>query len=328
MKCHLRSSKPFLRYLLVSPWPVRRITLHKLVNDTSAVQLILDRSSLRQRSAAHIPPAEALTTGPPCSRLHNMHHLHRGSVVGSTFLVRSQAPLVSSTLLPYFFHVERFSPSKSTTIAVLNYCHSYACANFISTVCTLGKDYVPTPGKTIGIYAAITFVQGLSCFNYKGLSSQLTHSLCSGLLNTFGVRMLGYLNNFSVWWHASQFTASISSGFIGLYRRTTSSSLILVGTTSIVIAVLIKAPTYRSAKFVFATFIDGTGVDGGLGWSQRASPAYVAVVGLLLAQYTLTGYDASAHVSDYELFIQVISTSLTLLLTGNIADVRRDSQCC
>lgn len=77
-----------------------------------------------------------------------------------------------------------------------------------------------------------------------------------------------------------------------------SPYLISVGTVSLVIAVLSKAPTHQSAKFVFATFIDGTGVgEPAIGWSQRASPAYVAVIGILMAQYTLTGFDASAHVS-------------------------------
>jgi len=77
------------------------------------------------------------------------------------------------------------------------------------------------------------------------------------------VRILKYLNTVSVWWHA-------------------------VGTTSLVIAILAAAPKHQSGKFVFRTFIDGTGIDG-VGWSQRASPAYVAVIGILLAQYTLTG---------------------------------------
>lgn len=62
-----------------------------------------------------------------------------------------------------------------------------------------------------------------------------------------------------------------------------------------VIAILAAAPTHQSARFVFQTFIDGTGVDGA-GWSDRASPAYVVVIGILMAQYTLTGFDASAHV--------------------------------
>ena len=83
------------------------------------------------------------------------------------------------------------------------------------------------------------------------------------MINTFGVRFLKYLNNVSVWWHA-------------------------LGTTSLVIAVLAAAPKHQSGKFVFRTFIDGTGMDG-VGWSERASSAYVAVIGILMAQYTLTG---------------------------------------
>jgi amino acid transporter len=30
----------------------------------------------------------------------------------------------------------------------------------------------------------------------------------------------------------------------------------------------------------------------------RASPAYVAIIGILLSQYTITGFDASAHLSE------------------------------
>lgn len=49
---------------------------------------------------------------------------------------------------------------------------------------------------------------------------------------------------------------------------------------------------------MFASYYDGTGVDGAVGWGVRASPAYVAVCGLLMAQYTITGFDASAHLSE------------------------------
>jgi amino acid transporter len=61
-----------------------------------------------------------------------------------------------------------------------------------------------------------------------------------------------------------------------------------LATTSLVIAVLAKAPTHQSGKFVFRTFVDATGLDG-VGWSQRASTAYVGVIGSLFAQYGLTG---------------------------------------
>jgi hypothetical protein len=75
------------------------------------------------------------------------------------------------------------------------------------------------------------------------------------------VHFLKYLNNISVWWHG-------------------------VGTVAVVIAILAAAPTHQSGSFVFQKFIDGTGNPG---WSERASPAYVAVIGILMAQYTLTG---------------------------------------
>ncbi|TAQ86031.1 hypothetical protein B7494_g5643 [Chlorociboria aeruginascens] len=89
-------------------------------------------------------------------------------------------------------------------------------------------------------------------------------------INTFGVHVLRYLNNTSIALHS-------------------------LGITSLAIAVLAKAPTHQSAKFVFATFYDGTGDPG---WGARASPAYVACCGALMSQYTLTGFDASAHLSE------------------------------
>ncbi|PCH34841.1 APC amino acid permease [Wolfiporia cocos MD-104 SS10] len=129
---------------------------------------------------------------------------------------------------------------------------SFACATFISTLATFRTDFVPSAKTTIGIYAAVLVAQGL--------------------INTFGVHWLRYLNNVSIWWHA-------------------------LGTTALVIAVLAKAPTHQTGHFVFQTFVDGTGV-GGEGWGKRASPAYVVVVGILMAQYTITGFDASAHMSE------------------------------
>ncbi|KAF7296203.1 Amino acid permease [Mycena chlorophos] len=125
---------------------------------------------------------------------------------------------------------------------------SFACANFISTAATLKSTFVPSANTTIGIYAAVLVAQGT--------------------INTFGVRILGYLNNVSVWWHA-------------------------LGTFALVIAILAKAPSHQSAEFVFTTFLDGTG-----GWGERASHAYVVVIGILMSQYTITGFDASAHMTE------------------------------
>ena len=85
-----------------------------------------------------------------------------------------------------------------------------------------------------------------------------------GVLNQFGVRLVALLNNVSVWWH-----------IIGV--------LIIVG-------VLAFAPSHhQSASCVFGHFVNNTG------WGSKF---YVLLLGLLLAQYTFTGYDASAHMTE------------------------------
>jgi amino acid permease (GABA permease) len=85
-----------------------------------------------------------------------------------------------------------------------------------------------------------------------------------GLLNSFGVRLVALLNNVSVWWH-------------------------IIGVLIIVAALAITPAHHQSASFVFTHFVNNTG------WS---SWLYVTLLGLLLAQYTFTGYDASAHMTE------------------------------
>ena len=65
----------------------------------------------------------------------------------------------------------------------------------------------------------------------------------------------------------------------------------------------IKAETLKvSIGDVFTTFVNNTGAgdDGGtwLGPVVAGIPLYVMLIGLLNAQYTLTGYDASAHMTE------------------------------
>ena len=85
-----------------------------------------------------------------------------------------------------------------------------------------------------------------------------------GLLNTFGVRLVALFNDISVWWHV-----------IGV--------LVIVGVLAFV------PDHHQSASFVFGHFVNNTG------WQ---STVYVVLIGLLLAQYTFTGYDASAHMTE------------------------------
>ncbi|MFJ1706865.1 amino acid permease [Kitasatospora sp. NPDC088346] len=84
------------------------------------------------------------------------------------------------------------------------------------------------------------------------------------LLNVFGVRVVSVFNSISVWWH-----------LLGV--------VVIVGVLSIV------PSHHQSPSFVFGHFANGTG------WPN---PFYVSVIGLLLAQYTFSGYDASAHMSE------------------------------
>lgn len=68
---------------------------------------------------------------------------------------------------------------------------------------------------------------------------------------------------------------------------------ILIGSLSsgvfvLVILIPMVAPERASAKFVFAHF--NTETDVGI-----HSKPYIFLLGLLMSRYTLTGYDASAH---------------------------------
>ncbi|KAG0050047.1 hypothetical protein BGZ83_005168 [Gryganskiella cystojenkinii] len=85
-----------------------------------------------------------------------------------------------------------------------------------------------------------------------------------GLINTFFVKLIAIMNTISVWVH------------IG-------------GIVIILVTLLVKAENKASASFVFTQFINNTG------WS---SSVYVVLLGLLQSQFTMTGYDASAHMTE------------------------------
>jgi amino acid transporter len=88
--------------------------------------------------------------------------------------------------------------------------------------------------------------------------------LLHAVLNQRGVRLVAMLNDVSVWWH-------------------------IVGVLVIVVVLAVVPDHHQSAGFVFGHFVNNTG------WG---STFYVALLGLLLAQYTFTGFDASAHMTE------------------------------
>jgi amino acid permease (GABA permease) len=134
--------------------------------------------------------------------------------------------------------------------------------NFLGQVAvTAGIDF----GAALFINALLALQWNVSTDHWVTVVIYGCVLLVHGLLNQFGIRLVSLLNDVSVWWH-----------IFGV--------LIIVG-------VLIFAPSHhQSASFVFGHLVNDTGLK--LGWW------YIIPIGLLLAQYTFTGYDASAHMTE------------------------------
>ena len=84
-------------------------------------------------------------------------------------------------------------------------------------------------------------------------------------LNLLNINLLAQLNTISAWWH-------------------------MVG-VAVVVVVLAVVPRHQPVSFVFTETIDNSGFTAvGFG--------YVFCIGLIMSAYTITGYDASAHMSE------------------------------
>jgi len=134
----------------------------------------------------------------------------------------------------------------------------FGLAFFINAFLNIVWGVPTTPPYTIAIYGVVLFIHGL--------------------LNTFGIRLVAILNDVSVWWH-------------------------LVGVAAIVlVTVVLNQHSRTDVGTVFSTFVNNTGSGGENGeWPGfivMGIPLYVMLIGLLNAQYTLTGFDASAHMSE------------------------------
>ncbi|BDA43078.1 Amino-acid permease BAT1 [Coccomyxa sp. Obi] len=87
------------------------------------------------------------------------------------------------------------------------------------------------------------------------------------IINFLPTRILALMNGVSVVWH-------------------------VVGTFVLIILLPAVAPTHQSAEFVFTTFYNDTSASG------VPSPAYIFLLGILMSQFTLTGFDACGHMSE------------------------------
>jgi amino acid transporter len=103
-----------------------------------------------------------------------------------------------------------------------------------------------------------------------------------GLMNTFGIRLVALLNDVSVWWHVA--------GVLVIF-----AVLFLVADHPVSWGTLYGFKESANPDQPFpGGFINGTGFGSGF----FGTTIYVFLIGMLLAQYTLTGYDASAHMTE------------------------------
>lgn len=133
--------------------------------------------------------------------------------------------------------------------------------NFLGEVAvTAAIDY----GAAITWMALLNLVFGVGVSATSTFVAFVVILLLHGLLNTFGVNLVKVLSSVSAWWH-------------------------LVGVAVIVVVLVVVPDKHQSLAWTFTEFRNETGFSSGL---------YAFLIGLLMAQYTYTGYDASAHVAE------------------------------
>ncbi|BBZ27940.1 amino acid transporter [Mycolicibacterium madagascariense] len=94
----------------------------------------------------------------------------------------------------------------------------------------------------------------------------------SAIINIFSSHLLAVINNVSVWWHVA-------------------------GAAAVILILILVPEHHASLGDVFAKTVNNTGFFGGstsgVGWLF-----FVLPISAILTQYTITGYDASAHLSE------------------------------
>ena len=132
-------------------------------------------------------------------------------------------------------------------------------------------------------YGCATFMNtafGLFHFNLFQATSGDPHNFLRGtfvlflvilaihaLVNIFTSHLVALFNSISVWWH--------------------------VAGVAVILLVLILVPSHHaSLDYVFTERVNNSGFSGGMYWF------YVLPLGFLLTQYTITGFDSCAHISE------------------------------
>jgi amino acid permease (GABA permease) len=113
-------------------------------------------------------------------------------------------------------------------------------------------------GAFLSLVSGYTATPGHTVLLFAGIL------LLHALLNSVGVRLVAFLADVSVWW-------------------------MVLGVATIALVLFIVPTHHASTSFVFTHLVNNTGFSGIF---------YAVIIGLLMAQYTFTGFDASAHLSE------------------------------
>ncbi|KAH8552941.1 amino acid permease-domain-containing protein [Umbelopsis sp. PMI_123] len=148
---------------------------------------------------------------------------------------------------------------------------------------TAGIDY----GIALMLGAVIYIGTNGNWVPTAGATTGIHIAICvtHGIANSLGPKVMTRINSVSTWWQ-------------------------VIAPTIIIVVIAAKAPTHQPASFVFTYFNNNTG------WT---SPAYVVLVGLLQAQFTLTGYDSSAHMSEETHNAEIsgpVGMSMAIIVSG------------
>jgi len=127
---------------------------------------------------------------------------------------------------------------------------------------TAGIDY----GAAIFTTTLLNLVFSYSNDTHHIMYAYVAILVLHATLNIFNVRLVGVLNHISAYWH-------------------------VVGVAVIALVLIIFPDHHQSVSFVFTKTVNNSGLSG-VGF------VFIFMLGFLQAQYTYTGYDASAHLSE------------------------------
>jgi amino acid transporter len=121
----------------------------------------------------------------------------------------------------------------------------------------------------IGFFIRLTVNENFAGKPWQILVIYVLVLIAHGLINSFGVGLVARLNDISVWWH-------------------------VVGTVVLVVMLFALPAHTTSLSHVFSDTSNLTGFTG----TDLGTTIWVTFVGLMLTQYTITGFDASAHMTE------------------------------